>query len=134
MDVIPFIADRFASAAASYCEGRPPYPELLFRRIAQLGGLAPGHRVLDLGCGPGQIAIGLAPFAGEVVAMDPEPAMLDIARQEARHRGVAISLVEGSSYDIDETLGRFDLVAIRRAFGTVSRGRSRRWHLLAVHC
>ena len=40
-------------------------------------------RVLDLGCGPGTLAIPMAGFAGEVVAVDVEPEMLDQLRRAA---------------------------------------------------
>jgi SAM-dependent methyltransferase len=44
--------------------------------------------VLDVGSGPGRFALALAPRVGEVVAVDPSPAMLAILRREARRRGL----------------------------------------------
>ena len=44
--------------------------------LAESMDLRPGMRVLDLGCGPGSLAAPLARLAGEVVGLDPEPAML----------------------------------------------------------
>ena len=63
----PFDPRRFESAALHYRAGRIPYPPRLIRRIAELVGLRESHRVLDLGCGPGQLAIAFSFFAGEVV-------------------------------------------------------------------
>jgi len=44
-------------------------------------GLASGKVVADLGCGTGNAAVGLAPFAERLIAVDREPAMLDAARK-----------------------------------------------------
>jgi arsenite methyltransferase len=51
----------------------------------------PGERLLDLGCGPGYLAIDLAGAVGErghVTAVDPSEAMLAVAREEVAARGV----------------------------------------------
>jgi SAM-dependent methyltransferase len=57
---------------------RAPYPPELYARLLEI---APGRgRALDLGCGPGKLAGGLAPHFDEVVAVDPSAAMLEIAR------------------------------------------------------
>jgi len=81
--------------------------------------------VLDLGCGPGQIALAFAPYAGPITAMDPEPEMLRIAAsmaEAAPHElGGKIRFVEGSSFDLGPALGTFHLVAIGRAFHWMDR-------------
>jgi 2-polyprenyl-3-methyl-5-hydroxy-6-metoxy-1,4-benzoquinol methylase len=100
MSTIPFTPRRFRTAAAHYLQGRPAYAAGLFPRIARTCGLGPDHRVMDLGCGPGQIAMALAPFAGEVVGIDPEPEMLAVAAETAERAGVRVALQQGSSYDL----------------------------------
>jgi ubiquinone/menaquinone biosynthesis C-methylase UbiE len=53
--------------------------------------LAPGMRVLDVGCGPGRLAVPLAQALlpeGEVVALDMQPGMIERARAKARRAGV----------------------------------------------
>jgi len=119
--VVPFEKHRFRSAAEHYLKGRPPYADLLFERVALLTGLKPGDAVLDLGCGPGQIALGLAPHAGPVTAIDPEPEMLRIASLTAEAAGRRIRFIEGSSFDLSPALGMFHLVAIGRAFHWMDR-------------
>ncbi|MHC5541339.1 class I SAM-dependent methyltransferase [Singulisphaera rosea] len=126
MDVIPFTPRRFQSAAASYIQGRPAYPFKLFRRIAEIGQLNTSHRVMDLGCGPGQVAVGLAPFVGRVVAVDPEPEMLTLAAELAKKYGDRIELVEGSSYDLGPEFGRFQVVAMGRSFHWMDRAETLR--------
>lgn len=115
---IPFDPRRFRDAAAHYLEGRAPYPEALIARVALLSGLGPADRVLDLGCGPGQLAGAFAPRAAAVVGVDPEPEMLRIAAA----RGVPnATWMAGSSYDIGPQLGHFRLVVIGRAFHWMDR-------------
>jgi SAM-dependent methyltransferase len=123
---IPFEKRRFRSAAEHYRKGRPAYAAALFQRVATRVGLTRDHAVLDLGCGPGQIAIGFARFAGAVTAVDPEPEMLRIAAAAAAESGHAIRFIEGSSYDLESALGgpapgRFRLAAIGRAFHWMDR-------------
>jgi len=43
-------------------------------------GLTGASTLVDLGAGTGLLAAAVAPFAGRVVAVDPSPAMLDLAR------------------------------------------------------
>jgi ubiquinone/menaquinone biosynthesis C-methylase UbiE len=53
--------------------------------------LRPGMRLLDVGCGPGTITLGLveAVAPGEVVGVDLGPAVVERARAAAAERGVA---------------------------------------------
>ena len=119
---IPFDPHRFQTAARHY-HARPPYSPRLFRWLAQECDLTSRDRVMDLGCGPGVIAIGLAPYVDEVVGIDPEPEMLARAREAIAAAGVAeaVSLMEGSSNDLAPALGHFALVAMGRAFHWMDR-------------
>ncbi|THV31310.1 class I SAM-dependent methyltransferase [Glycomyces paridis] len=53
--------------------------------------LDPGHRVLDIGCGPGTISADLAALvpSGHVTAVDHAPAIVEQAAKEAASRGLA---------------------------------------------
>jgi SAM-dependent methyltransferase len=118
---VAFEKHRFRSAAEHYLKGRPPYAAALFARVAELTALETSDSVLDLGCGPGQIALGLAPYAGPITAIDPEPEMLRIAAAEATAAGVSIRFIEGSSFELTPALGVFHVVAIGRAFHWMDR-------------
>lgn len=121
MPVMAFDPARHSSAAAHYRSGRPDYAPALITRIAAAARLGTTDRILDLGAGPGTLALAFRPLAGEVVAMDPAPEMLAIAATAAEAAGVRLTLVEGSSYDLTPALGRFRLVTMGRAFHLMDR-------------
>ncbi|MBN8941321.1 MAG: class I SAM-dependent methyltransferase [Rhizobiales bacterium] len=118
---LPFEPHRFRVAAAHYRAGRPAYPPALIRRAAEAVGLDDGHRVLDLGCGPGPLAIGFGYFAGEVLGLDPEPNMLAAAREAAQGLTPNVRFRQASSYDLGPELGLFRLVAMGRSFHWMDR-------------
>lgn len=118
---LPYDANRFRSTAAFYGRYRLAYPQALIARVAERCGLWPGDAVLDLGCGPGPLAVGFARLGARATGLDPEPEMLAAAAREAAAAGVEVSLVEGSSYDLSPALGRFRLVVMGRSFHWMDR-------------
>jgi len=74
---------RFRTNVPFYARYRLSYPETLIARCAVAMGLRPGDKVLDLGCGPGLLAIPFARLGMAVTAVDPEPEMIEAARAEA---------------------------------------------------
>ena len=75
----PEYAAQFSdrSVARAY-HTRPPYPAELFERLLSL--LPPGaDAVLDLGCGTGDVALGLRGRVARIDAVDPSAAMLEVA-------------------------------------------------------
>ena len=71
------------------------FQQLLRRRNAEtnaahlLPHLKPGLRILDFGCGPGSITVGLANAVnpGEVHGIDKEESQIDVARNVAKAGG-----------------------------------------------
>ena len=112
---------RFRSTIPYYARYRVPYPDEIIAFVVDRCGIGHGTRVLDLGCGPGQLAVAFARLGATVTAMDPEPDMLAAAERHARDAGVAVTLVEGGSYDLNPALGRFHLVAMGRSFHWMDR-------------
>jgi trans-aconitate methyltransferase len=45
----------------------------------------PGERILDVGCGTGQLTAEIAQFGAEVVGIDSSPEMIDTARSNFPH-------------------------------------------------
>src|SRR4051795_2553328 len=81
--------------------------EDVFRRA----GLEPGMRVLDVGCGAGDVALLAARLVGsdgEVVGVDTDRAALDVARARAHSLGLTnIRFIEGDARTADPG-GTFD--------------------------
>jgi SAM-dependent methyltransferase len=112
---------RFASTAELYEPFRPPYPTEFFHRVAQELKLTKQHTLLDIGTGPGLLAIGFAPYAGHVAAVDPEPAMLAMARQAMARTGQKVDLIEGRAEELPASIGPFDVVTVGRALHWIDR-------------
>ena len=75
--------------------------------------LRPGLRVLDVGCGPGSITLGLADVVApaEVIGVDLQPAQVEQARARATERQVAnVQFEVANVYDLPFPGGSFDAV------------------------
>lgn len=117
-----YFPERFKVASRFYTTGRPTYPKLLGQRVASAVGVTGADRVLDLGTGPGFLAIDFAPLVKSVTAVDPAPEMLAIANENVARAGVGnVRVVRGASYELGAELGRFKLVTIGRAFHWMDR-------------
>jgi SAM-dependent methyltransferase len=112
---------RFRSTVPFYATYRVPYPDALIAFVAERCRLAPGSPVLDLGCGPGQLATAFARLGCTVTAMDPEPDMLAAAAKHAAACGVNIKFMHGSSFDLGTHHGPLRLVAMGRSFHWMDR-------------
>jgi SAM-dependent methyltransferase len=113
---------RFATTAELYEEYRPPYPGEFFQAVAQRLTLSRQQSLIDLGTGPGLLALGFAAYAGRVVGVDPEPNMLAAARAAAARAGAAVTFVDGRAEDLPDTIGSFDVVTIGRALHWMDHG------------
>ncbi|WP_329213869.1 class I SAM-dependent methyltransferase [Streptomyces sp. NBC_00683] len=71
-------SSSFGAAAATYAEHRPDYAQAAVRWAL---GLAPGPRVLDLGAGTGKLTATLVALGAEVIAVEPDRAMLGELRR-----------------------------------------------------
>ena len=93
----------FRGAAPYYAIGRPPYSPALRETLARVLSLDGTGRLLDVGCGPGLLAIELAPLFSEVIGLDPEPGMLAEGRRRAEEAGLGqMQWVEAVAEDIPE--------------------------------
>jgi ubiquinone/menaquinone biosynthesis C-methylase UbiE len=118
------------------------------KRLLLEMGLQPGMRVLDIGCGSGDVSLLLAEMVGptgSVVGIDRSPAALTFARDRARAAGHAnISFHEGAVVNssgpaaFDLAIGRYVLmyqtdpaVMIRAAASHVRKGGGVAFHEIA---
>ena len=78
----------FAGTAGYYERGRLPYAPGLADELADALKLDGRGRLLDVGCGPGTVALGLAHLFGDIVGVDPDGEMIAEARRAAATAGV----------------------------------------------
>jgi ubiquinone/menaquinone biosynthesis C-methylase UbiE len=112
---------RFETTAETYLRFREPYPAAFFADVAKELRLRGDEALIDLGTGPGVLALGFAPHVGTILGVDPEPAMLGAARANALSAGIDLPLVEGRTEDLPEPIGPFDVVTIGRALHWMDR-------------
>jgi ubiquinone/menaquinone biosynthesis C-methylase UbiE len=101
----------------------------LTRQLFQRAGLAPGMRVLDIGCGVGEVAFLAAELVateGRVTAIDVDEHALEIGRAHAKSRGFNnITFVQGdihtfrSDAPFDAAVGRHILVHVKEPLKTL---------------
>jgi SAM-dependent methyltransferase len=106
---------RFDSTAPYYARYREPYPASFFREVALRVGLQGNERLIDIGCGPGSLAVGFARFVGSSVGVDVETEMLAAARVEAARAGVHVDWMQARIEDLPTGIGVFQAVTIGRA-------------------
>ncbi len=104
-----------------YHRFRRGYPPAVIDSLAHTFELTPEDITVDLGCGTGQLTLPIAERVRSVVAVDPEPDMLQHARRTALERGTTnVTWMIGTDADIptlgtltDE--GRLGMVTIGQA-------------------
>lgn len=87
-------------------------------RVIDLAQLAPGKRMLDLGCGTGTLVLMAhrrQPDA-TVIGVDGDPTILGIARRKAQRAGIQVQLDEGMAYALPYADGSFDAVVSTLTF------------------
>ena len=75
--------------------------------------LVRGKRILDLGCGDGRFALGVAPFAARVDAIDPDAEAIAAAKRNARIAGVRnVRFATGAAQHLPHPDATFDVVIL----------------------
>lgn len=70
----------FDEIAGEYDRYRPAYPDALIDHACEVAGLAPGSRVLEIGCGTGQLTRSLLARGLRVTALEPGERLIRRAR------------------------------------------------------
>jgi len=106
----------FEGAAPYYERGRLPYAPGLADALSEALGLDGNGRLLDVGCGPGTVALRLAHLFEEVVGLDPDPGMLQAGQQLAEERKVSNTRwVQLRAEELPGELGRFRVVTFAQS-------------------
>jgi SAM-dependent methyltransferase len=111
---------RFASTVEYYVRYREPYPPAFFQAIMERLALHGDEALLDVGCGPAPLSIGIAPFVGSCTGLDPEALMIEAASAAARAAGVRLTLHSGCIEDFSADRS-YDIVTIGRALHWLDR-------------
>jgi ubiquinone/menaquinone biosynthesis C-methylase UbiE len=77
----------FDEIAAEYDRHRPAYPDELVDHACRVAGIRSGDRVLEVGCGSGQLTRGLAARGLHVTAVEPGQSLMALARQNLEGAG-----------------------------------------------
>jgi ubiquinone/menaquinone biosynthesis C-methylase UbiE len=80
--------------------------EVFYRRL----GVAPGSRLLDVGCGAGQLALIAARAGAKVTGCDISTNWLEKARERAAAEGLSVNFEEGDAEELPYADGQFDAV------------------------
>ncbi len=107
----------YSEAAAAYVKGRPEYPPQVEQWLRIELGIAPGHRVLDLGAGTGKFSRKLLSAGATVVAVDPVSAML----AQLRHRFPQVETRQGSAEALPVESASLDAVVCAQSFHWFAR-------------
>ncbi|WP_328947309.1 class I SAM-dependent methyltransferase [Streptomyces sp. NBC_00250] len=115
----------FSGAAVHYARGRPPYAPGLVDTLTEALGLDGRGRLLDVGCGPGTLALPLAHLFSEVVGVDPDGEMLAEARRGAAAAGLTArtSWIRSRAEDLSADLGPFSVATFGQSFHWMDRKR-----------
>lgn len=116
------MTDLFAGTAEYYARYRPGYPAAVFARLRASFGRDGTGRLLDLGCGTGEIARPLHADFAEVVGVDRSPEMIAEARRQGERAGIAnIRWQCLPAEAISDQVGRFRLVTLGNSFHWMDR-------------
>lgn len=77
----------FDEIADEYERHRPAYPDALIDRACEVAGLGPGARVLEIGCGTGQLTHSLLARGLRVMAVEPGEQLIARARDHLTGAG-----------------------------------------------
>jgi hypothetical protein len=117
-------ATLYGGSAPYYLEGRLPYAPHLAQALVDALDLDGTGRLIDVGTGPGPIAMDLASFFEEVLGIDADAAMVSEAAREGRRRGIEnATWLTLRGEDLPAGLGSFRVATFAQSFHWMQRER-----------
>lgn len=113
----------FEGTAAYYRQGRKPYAPALAQALADHLGLDGRGRLLDVGCGPGTVALHFAHLFESVVGLDADPGMVAEAERAAADAHVPTAWVHMRAEELPASLGTFRVITFGQSFHWMDRRR-----------
>ncbi|MFZ2113097.1 MAG: methyltransferase domain-containing protein [Solirubrobacteraceae bacterium] len=77
----------FNEVAVEYDRNRPPYPDALVDQACEVAGIGDGDRVLEIGCGTGQLTRSLLARGLRVTAPEPGDRLIEVAEENLKDAG-----------------------------------------------
>jgi SAM-dependent methyltransferase len=77
----------FNEVAVEYDRNRPTYPDVLVDQACEVAGLREGDRVLEIGCGTGQLTRSLLTRGLRVTALEPGDQLIGLAAKNLKDAG-----------------------------------------------
>jgi SAM-dependent methyltransferase len=105
----------FGAAAGTYDAVRPGYPPRLVDILITRAGLGSASKVLEIGCGTGQLTRDLAPTGCEIVCLEPSGELARFARENLS-RFPKVSVRDETFERSEMVHGTFDLVVAATSF------------------
>ena len=105
----------FDRIAALYDRARPGYPPEAVHDLVELAGIADSRRILEIGCGTGQLTRDLATTGAAICCIEPGPSLAEIARANlARYPNVEV--LTTTFEDLQDEPGGYRTVVSATAF------------------
>ena len=93
----------FDAVAGLYDAARPGYPVAIVDRLISVAQMERGSRVLEVGCGTGQLTRQLVRYGYVLTAIDPGPSLLEVAGRHFTDDNVDLQHAMFEDFDAPDT-------------------------------